>query len=560
MGDCTRLESVYLPKGSVAETVYIDFPPTVDIQPNHTYKVVVRDEKASETLQEYVIHTYAEKDFGHPSEWYTVESGALRPDNGHELYKSIAINDENRDFYLRFGFKQNFGKNPPMILPEVEVSIFREDYDEEFHMHSRFFEPECIDFLNNLYEINFPLSIFLCPRNFYAELRCMGYPLAGFTFTTKGPKIKGEWTGDAIVPLEGHSKESIYERFTEFLPTAIEDNGSATDDEEDTIDIDNLLGEFFTGQSEDTDEEEQESDNTVENENEETDDGHSPLFPTLDHLTGLYAVKEKLSVYERLVRFNRFRAERNLPTSTTPLHAMFIGSPGTGKTTVAKIIGKMLHRAGILSKGQVVIRERASLIGKYYNSEAENIIAALNEAQGGILFIDEAYQLYQPDDPRDPGKFVIESLLTALADESKRDWMLILAGYPEDMKRMLEMNPGFKSRIPDSNIYRFDDFNESELMEIAENYLSRNHFSLTPDAHTALRHHLAIDYSNKGKNFGNARHVINLIQTEILPAMAVRVTDSNESDETALTQIQSVDIPKPTVRPDDRRYRIGFAI
>lgn len=189
---------------------------------------------------------------------------------------------------------------------------------------------------------------------------------------------------------------------------------------------------------------------------------------------------------------------------------MFLGSPGTGKSTVAKMMGVMLHRAGVQSKGHVVVRERATLLEQNYNSEAEKTMEAIEAAQGGILFIDEAYQLCQPNDPRDPGKFVIETLLTALADDSNHDWMLVLAGYSDQMKRMFDMNPGFKSRIPDSNIYVFDDFTESELMEIAEKYLERNNYTL--------------------------------------------------SDETALTEIQAADIPSPvpSLSLASTRPRIGF--
>ncbi|MDE7378473.1 MAG: AAA family ATPase [Paraprevotella sp.] len=286
--------------------------------------------------------------------------------------------------------------------------------------------------------------------------------------------------------------------------------------------------------------------------------GESSLMSPLDHLTGLASVKEKLLTYERVVRFNKMRADKKLPTSPAPLHAMFLGSPGTGKTTVAKMIGIMLRRAGVLSRGHVVVRERATLLGQYYNSEGEKTLAAIEEAQGGILFIDEAYQLYQPDDSRDPGKFIIETLLTALADESKRDWMLVLAGYPDAMKRMFDLNPGFKSRIPDSNIYTFDDFTEEELMKIAEKYLSCHQYTLSPDAHAALSDRLKFDYSHREKNFGNARHVINMIQTEILPAMAVRVTSKGTVDESDLTEIQSADIPQPVVSRVVSRPRIGF--
>ncbi len=329
------------------------------------------------------------------------------------------------------------------------------------------------------------------------------------------------------------------------------DRDADAQDEEDEFEA--ALNRFIASCQDDDEVEDAKPTDEAEEKSEE-----SSLLSPLGHLTGLVSVKKKLMAYECVVRFNKMRADKKMPTSPTPLHAMFLGSPGTGKTTVAKMIGIMLRRAGVLSKGHVVVRERATLLGQYYSSEGENTLAAIEEAQGGILFIDEAYQLYQPNDSRDPGKFIIETLLTALADESKRDWMLVLAGYPDAMKRMFDLNPGFKSRIPDSNIYIFDDFTEEELMEIAEKYLSRHQYTLSPDAHAALSDRLKFDYSHREENFGNARHVINMIQTEILPAMAVRVTSKGTVDELDLTEILSADIPRPVVPQVVSRPRIGF--
>lgn len=291
---------------------------------------------------------------------------------------------------------------------------------------------------------------------------------------------------------------------------------------------------------------------------EEEDDEPEVEELTLDKMIGLGSVKEKLVTYEHLVRFNKLRRDSGLPTSSIPLHAMFLGAPGTGKTTVAKMMGKMLADAGVLSYGHVVVKERSKLIGQFYSNEEKNTLRAIEDAQGGILFIDEAYQLYQPHDPKDPGKFVIETLMTALADESKRDWMLILAGYPDEMRRMFDMNPGLKSRIPDSNIYVFDDYNDGELMRIAENYLERNKYTLTAEARKALTLRLRSDYEQRDKSFGNARHVVNMIETEILPAMATRVVQTGESDVKALTEIHACDIPKPIRKLQAVRQRIGF--
>lgn len=328
------------------------------------------------------------------------------------------------------------------------------------------------------------------------------------------------------------------------------------------------INDFLAAEMESlSDSEESTADEASEQEDEATEEevaeeDEVPEEEPLSQMVGLESVKRKLSVYRKVVRFNRMRRLNHLPVFTTPLHAMFLGSPGTGKTTVAKYIGKMLADAGVLSKGHVVVKERATLCGQNYNSESEKTLAAIEEAQGGILLIDEAYQLYQPNDPRDPGKFVIETLLTALADESKRDWMLILAGYSEPMVRMFDMNPGLRSRIPDSNIYRFEDFTEPQLMEIADGYLLQGEYRLSDEAREALRTRLHDDFARRDRSFGNARHVVNLLQTEVLPNMAVRVASEwHKPTDEELTVIQASDIPVRSESPQTRPVpRIGFAV
>lgn len=279
----------------------------------------------------------------------------------------------------------------------------------------------------------------------------------------------------------------------------------------------------------------------------------------LDELTGLESVKRKLDTYARTARFSAQRRAAGLAPLPMPLHAMFVGAPGTGKTTVARQMGRLLAREGLLSSGHVVVRERATLLGQNYASESENTLEALRQAEGGILFIDEAYQLFQPHDPRDPGRFVIETLLTALADPARRDWMLILAGYPAEMRRMFEMNPGLRSRIPESNIYEFEDFSARQLLEIAERHLARHGFTLTPEAREALGFRLAADWAQRGPDFGNARHVTNLVETLVLPAMAVRLSDVAGPSREQLMRVEAADIPLPALRPRPARPRIGFA-
>lgn len=594
----TRQVSVCMGKDEFVKFVYLNFPvsPEAEMGSDRAYRLVVCDEAARETLGVSTVRLFSREVLGDPADWYEARSGGVRPGWEMKFYRSIDA-AEVWNYYVSFCLMQKMGPMPPLVLPELEMRLFQPDGT----VSSMFREPVCHDFSGNNYWAEF---LFEPDRQtggcYYAELRSMGVPIAGFVFRTDGPEEAGEWYGEDVLPLGAYSPEEAEARFTRHFPP--QDTAAADDDE-----FDALLDRFIASEKERTAEEEEtdSADSTADSApgkpsqgnlredsapeepsqgsiREDSVPGESPqesirkdsapgkpsqaeaggnaLLPSaLDRLTGLRPVKERLATYERVVRFNKMRADNGLPTSPAPLHAMFLGSPGTGKTTVARMMGVMLHRAGLLSRGHVVARERATLLGQFYSSESEKTLEAIEEARGGILFIDEAYQLFQPNDPKDPGKFVIETLLTALSDPDRRDWMLILAGYPDEMRRMLDMNPGFKSRIPESNVYIFPDFTEPELMEIAENYLARNSYTLADDARDALRGRLAEDCAMRGRNFGNARHVMNLIQTEILPAMAVRVTSEGLTDASSLTEIRLPDIPRVIPLQSPRRHRIGFA-
>lgn len=550
----SRSLKIILRRQECFKDFYAHFPAD-GIIPGHTFKLIIDDPIASHTIDQRVFRLIDANPLPHPAEWYGVCDGGVRPAWEDTLYKSLAT-DDGQKYYVRFNIEQKLGYRLPSVLPELELRLYVPDEETPLIM---FAEPRCMnsdDYKDNIWYVEYPFTT-AYDRNgvFYAELLCMEYPVAGFVFATDVENETGKWHGTDIEPLDEYSPDAVMDRW---IAVHHQDSPATTSE---TLDFDKLLDDFIVVEKEkaDADADADESQD-AESQSKDESERNETLLSALDHLTGLRSVKEKLTVYERVVRFNKMRSDRGLPSTTSPLHAMFLGSPGTGKTTVAKMMGVMLHRAGVLSKGHVVVRERATLLGQNYNSEAEKTMEAIEAAQGGILFIDEAYQLYQPNDPRDPGKFVIETLLTALADDSNRDWMLVLAGYSDQMKRMFDMNPGFKSRIPDSNIYVFDDFTESELLDIAEKYLARNNYTLSDDARLALSRRLSADYVGRDKTFGNARHVINMIQTEILPSMAVRVITAGLSDETALTEIQAADIPSPvpSLSLASTRPHIGF--
>lgn len=542
----------------------------VDINTDHTYKVLVRDESSKIILGESIFHMFDEMRCGEDvDKWFAVESGGISPEYTNRLYRSLEAT-EMTYHKVRFNVCAQF-KEDPLIMPELEIRIYYPDGKVE----TRFCPLICAGVYMREYYVEMPFFVGfdndkgVC----YAELLCMNRAIAGFVFSTTGITDEGCWCETGLECLEEYSLDAATERLrTSLLDEKQRQEGEwMMKEEKEEDEFDRALQEFISSNSEDDNADMEDEDPSTKEtvaECSECDDSFvskdvrseakQSLLSSLDHLTGLTAVKEKLTVYEKLVRFNKLRSEHGFPTLSSPLHAMFLGSPGTGKTTVAKMMGLMLAKAGVLSKGHVIVKERATLLGPNYSMEETNTLKAIEEAQGGILLIDEAYQLNQPEDPRDPGRLVIETLMTALADESRRDWMLILAGYPEEMKRMFDMNPGFKSRIPDSNIYVFDDFTELELMEIAEHYLERHKYSLSPDAREALQERLKSDYLQRDKNFGNARHVVNMIQTDILPAMAVRVISTDSQDPLSLSEIQACDIPQPVKLVRTFRPRIGY--
>ncbi len=268
----------------------------------------------------------------------------------------------------------------------------------------------------------------------------------------------------------------------------------------------------------------------------------------LDAMIGLTSVKEQVHRYRNMVDMARKRAARGLPSVMPPLHAAFMGRPGTGKTTVAKIFGAILKEMGVLSKGHVVFEERSTLTGQFYNSEQEKTLKALERAKGGILFIDEAYTLYRPEDPKDPGIQVLETLLTALSDSGNRDWMLLLAGYSEPMSEMLMKNPGLDSRIPAQNRYYFDDYNVEELMQIADYFCEANSYVMTPNAREALKLKVKRDYAVRDESFGNGRYIENLISLDVLQSMSDRLSKIKMPTAVQLSTIEVEDVPRIEVK------------
>lgn len=263
----------------------------------------------------------------------------------------------------------------------------------------------------------------------------------------------------------------------------------------------------------------------------------------LQSMIGLSEVKQSILHHTSLVKLNRMRAEKGYYNRMPPMHMVFTGNPGTGKTTIAKYLGDIYRGIGALSSGHLVETDRSKLVGQYLGETEKNTLNAIERASGGVLFIDEAYNLFVEDqDRRDFGHRVIETLLTYLSlDDS--DMIVILAGYTNEMERLLESNPGLKSRFP--YIFRFGDYTPDQLMKIGEKVLEKEQYRLTPDAKKALSQYVMEEYNHKDEHFGNGRFITRLLTSHIIPALSSRITALPPDMVTveAMNTIETEDIP-----------------
>ncbi|MCZ2130807.1 MAG: AAA family ATPase [Bacteroidia bacterium] len=229
----------------------------------------------------------------------------------------------------------------------------------------------------------------------------------------------------------------------------------------------------------------------------------------LKSMMGLEEVKKSIEELVKLVRFYK-ESGKNI-RETFSLHSVFLGNPGTGKTTVARILAQIYKALGILERGHLMECDRQSLVGGYIGQTAIKTTEVIDKAMGGVLFIDEAYSLTEGGSS-DYGKEAIETLLKRMEDQ-RGQFIVIAAGYTQNMERFLEANPGLKSRF--DRVFMFEDFKPDELFEIAINQLAEN--NITPDeaAENHLKDYIAFVYKNKDKYFGNGREVRKIIEEAI---------------------------------------------
>ena len=241
----------------------------------------------------------------------------------------------------------------------------------------------------------------------------------------------------------------------------------------------------------------------------------------LDALIGLQSVKTRIKDYADYLQFIKLRKERGFDEGERiNLHSVFIGNPGTGKTTVAKLLGQIYKHLGLLSKGHVHDVDRADLVGEYIGQTAPKVKEAIKEARGGILFIDEAYSLARAgDDLKDFGREVIEILIKEMS-EGEGDLVIIAAGYPREMRAFVDSNPGLKSRFV--QWFEFPDYSPNELAAIAQYGAEKRQVLFTPQAKAYLYDHVVEAYRNRNRFFGNARY-INMVLDQAKINLGLRI-------------------------------------
>jgi len=233
----------------------------------------------------------------------------------------------------------------------------------------------------------------------------------------------------------------------------------------------------------------------------------APVLEQLDReLIGLAPVKTRIREIASLLLVERIRQKMGLATTFPTLHMSFSGNPGTGKTTVALRMAGILHRLGFVRRGHVISVTRDDLVGQYIGHTAPKTKEVLKKAMGGVLFIDEAYYLYRPENERDYGQEAIEILLQIM-ESQREDLVVILAGYADRMEKFFQSNPGFRSRI--AHHVDFPDYSDVELLAIAELMLAEQNYRFSPGAREAFIRYIAA--RKVQPLFSNARSIRNAL-------------------------------------------------
>jgi type VII secretion ATPase EccA len=262
-------------------------------------------------------------------------------------------------------------------------------------------------------------------------------------------------------------------------------------------------------------------------------------YQELDDLIGLGSVKEEVRSLANFVKLQKQREAQGLKTAKVSYHLVFYGSPGTGKTTVARIVGRIYKDLGVLKKGHTVETDRAGLVAKYMGQTAQQTDTVIQKALDGVLFIDEAYSLVpEGDNGQDYGQEAIATILKRMEDYRDR-LVVIIAGYRNEMQRFIDSNPGLQSRF--NRYIDFPDYTGAELADIFKMYMKKNQYTLSEDADDYLKEQFEYVVEHKDRNFGNARYARNVFEKTI-QEQANRLSGKSNLSKSQLTELTIDDL------------------
>ena len=270
-------------------------------------------------------------------------------------------------------------------------------------------------------------------------------------------------------------------------------------------------------------------------------------YEELEKLIGLESIKKDIKELSNFLKMQKKRKEKGMKMVPMSLHLVFTGNPGTGKTTIARILASIYKDIGALSKGHVVEVDRTDLVAEYIGQTAPKTAAKIKEAMGGILFIDEAYTLAKGDG-KDFGQEAIDTLLKAMEDH-REDFIVIVAGYPAEMHKFINSNPGLKSRF--NKYINFPDYSAKELLQIFKEMCESYEYHLTKEAEELVDREIIFIEKHKKENFANARTIRNLFE-KVITKQASRLAEADEDaelSELTVEDIREENTPDPEDNP-----------